>query len=129
MKMGERQKRNWLELTVLAIGIILVCVTIGILVYDIVATEQSPPDIVVSADKVQRGEQHFAVHVRAKNNGTETAQDVIIEVRTGKDGDAETARLEFPYLPGKSTVNGWVTFRQDPTGGAFDFRVLGYGSP
>lgn len=127
--MGEGQNRNWLERTVLSIGSLLVCATIGILAFDIVATEQRSPDIVVFADRAQRGEQHFAVHVRARNNGTETAQDVVIEVRTGKDGDGETARLEFPYLPGKSTVNGWVTFRQDPTGRALDFRVLGYGTP
>lgn len=110
-------------------GTLLVCATIGILAYDILATEQRPPDIVVSFDRAQRGEQHYAVHVRARNNGTQTAQDVAIEVTAGKGGGAETARLEFPYLPGRSTVNGWVTFRRDPTGGALEFRVLGYSTP
>lgn len=127
--MGKGQERNWLERTVLAIGTLLVCATTGILVYEMIATEQSPPDIVVSADRTQRGEQHFAVHVRARNNGTETAQDVVIEVTAGKEGEGETARLEFPYLPGRSTVEGWATFRHDPTGGALYFRVLGYGTP
>lgn len=127
--MGTQQKKNWLERIIFSVGIILVSATIGILVYDMIAVEDSPPDIVISSNKIERGKEHYALNVSARNNGRETAQDVIIEIRMGKWDSGETARLEFPYIPGKSTVNGWVTFRQDPSIGDLDFRVLGYSTP
>jgi uncharacterized protein (TIGR02588 family) len=127
--MERQQKRNWLEITILTLGIILVSTTIGILVYDMLIAEDSPPDIVVSFSKVERGVQNYALHVSAKNNGTQTAQDVVIEVRVGKGENEEASQLEFSYLPGRSTVNGWVTFEQNPSKAGVAFRVLGYSTP
>jgi len=91
--------------------------------------EDTPPDIIVSLSKVEREQQYYGIHVSAKNNGTQTAQDVVIEVRVGKGEREEASRLEFSYLPGRSTVNGWVTFQQDPSKGGVAFRVLGYSTP
>lgn len=128
-KMGMQQKRNWLELTILIMGIILVSMTMVILAHDMITARETPPDIVVSLGKVDRGTQYYALHVSAKNNGTQTAQDVTIEVSVGKGDGREASRLEFPYLPGRSTVNGWVTFGRDPSKGGVEFRVLGYSTP
>ncbi len=127
--MARQQKRNWLERTILSVGVILVSATLGILVYDMVVIEDSPPAIVVSAGKIERGQQHYALYVTAMNNGRGAAQGVIIEIKLGKADNEEKATLEFPFIPGNSTVSGWVTFRQDPSDGNLDFRVLGYSTP
>ncbi len=127
--MDVKQKRNWLENTILTVGIILVTATMGILVYNMAMVQDAPPDIVVSSDTIIKQASHYALHINAKNKGTNTAEDVSIEIKVGKGDDQETARLEFPYLPGKSTVDGWVTFRQDPSTDRLEFRVLGYSTP
>ncbi len=127
--MGTHYKRNWLEKIVLLLGIFLVCTTLGILGYDALTEEDSPTNIVLSYDIIERKDQHYAVHIIAKNNGSETAQDILIEVGLGKDRPLETARLQFPYLPGKSTVNGWAIFTRDPSNVPLTLKILGYSVP
>jgi uncharacterized protein (TIGR02588 family) len=127
--MGQEHKRNWLERLVLLLGIILVFTTMAILAYDALTQDDSPANLVLSHDKIQRKHQHYAVHIIAKNEGGETAQDVLVEVSMGEGRSMETARLEFPYLPGKSSVSGWAIFTRDPSNESLTLKILGYGVP
>ncbi len=128
--MKKKQQKNWLEWVVLVVATMLVFATIGFLIYDAITAKDTPPDITVSLGKVEQREGHFAIPLTAKNRGAQTAEDVRIEVVAGQGNQQEKAAIEFPYLPGKSTVNGWVTFTKDPgKADTLQIRVLGYGTP
>ncbi|HET8736354.1 MAG TPA: hypothetical protein VFM69_07130, partial [Pricia sp.] len=95
----QRYKRNWLEHTMLVFGVVLTLIVFGILSYDFFMGQNSPADIVLSVDRIEPREKHYAVHVVATNRGAESAQDLIIDIKLVKDGEVERAELHFPYLP------------------------------
>ena len=127
--MKKKQDKNWLEWVVLILSTALVLTAIGILLFDAINGKDTAPAIAVSLGQPQHKEHHFAIPLIAKNNGIQTAEDIRIEVISGTGNDQEKASVEFPYLPGKSTVNGWITFTKDPRPiEALKIRVLGYGT-
>ncbi len=127
--MEQKHKRNWLEQLVLLLGVLLVFTTLGVLVYDALTRENIPAEIVLSYDSIQRKQEHYTVHIIAKNQGGITAQDVLVEVTLGEGRSMETAQLQFPYIPGKSSVNGWAVFSGDPSKAPLNLKILGYSVP
>ncbi len=127
MKMED--KKNWLEWLVLIISSLLVLGILVFLVHEMIYTEQTPPNITVDFGKTELKEGYFAVPITAKNIGSETAEDLQIEVINGFGNTEEKALLEFPYLPGNSSVNGWVTFTKNPENQPLVIHILGYATP
>lgn len=125
----QRYKRNWLEHTMLVFGVVLTLIVFGVLSYDFFMGQNSPADIVLSVDRIEPRENHYAVHVVATNRGSESAQDLIIEIKLVMDAVVERAELRFPYLPGGSEVKGWTTFTKNPKKANLELRVQGYGTP
>ena len=73
---------------------------------------------------------YFAVPVKVINRGDATAAGVQVEVVLRRPGgESETGQMELPFLPRRSTREGWVTFRHDPAEGKLEPRVLGYEKP
>lgn len=129
MMADTRENKNWLEWTVTIISIMLVIFTFSFLTYEVIYQEQTSPDIKVSLGKLQKLENYYAIPVKAKNQGTQTAQKVRIEISVESATGQEKAEIEFDYLPGKSNASGWVSFKENPDGKTLKTHVLGYITP
>lgn len=125
----DTDKKNWLEWAVTIISGVLVVFTLGFLTYQIIYEEKTPPDIKVTLGQVLQKDGGYAIPVSAYNKGTETAENVVIEVVFTKDGQDEISQITFQYLPRKSAVKGWVTFSKEPHPDNFKSRIIGYNVP
>lgn len=125
----KKQKKNWLEWSITFISGILVFFTLGFLVYQMIYQEQTPPDIAVILGEVSQKDGAFAVPIKALNNGTETAENVIIEIILKDEFKEEKAQITFAFLPGKSSAKGWVIFTENPKSRNLKTHVKGYGTP
>ena len=128
-KKDNKEEKNGLEWTITIISGIIVVFTLGFLVYQMIYEEQTPPDIVVVLGGVSQKDGAFAIPIKATNKGTETAENVLIEIIL-KDGVIEEkSEINFAYLPRKSSVNGWVIFSKKPESKNLQTRVIGYSIP
>ncbi len=121
--------RNWLEHVVTGVAALLVLCTLGFLIFKSISQEQTPPDIQVFIGDVVPKDQGYAVPVKVKNKGTQTAKDITIEIVSGEGESEEKGEISFQYLPGKSSVRGWVIFSNKPNGSSMTTHVLGYATP
>lgn len=131
-------RKNWLEWTVFAAGLVAVLGTLGYLTYEVLTEEVTPPRIVVelgrptpdgTPDGTPAGSR-WTVPVRVRNDGGETAEEVQVEVTLESPGHApETRQLEVAFVPRKSRREGWVTFSRDPSRGRLTGRATGYEKP
>lgn len=127
--MDKKNKKNWLEWIVLGVSGTLVFFTLGFLVYETIYEKQTSPDIVVSQGKMERKENYTAIPVSITNKGSKTAENVRLEITVGTYPNKEKSQMEFQYLPGRSTVNGWATFRSDTDLDSIRIHILGYTAP
>jgi len=131
-KPQAREGKNPLEWTVFGVGLALLLVTVGALVWDAARAPGGPPDPAVSLGASRRtaGGTH-RVPVVVVNRGGETAIGTQIEVVLhGADGgERERAELTLDYLPRGSRREAEVFFRGDPAGGRLAARVVGYQLP
>ena len=123
-------QKNWLEWIVFAMGSLVVAFTLAYLTYAGVTVGDSPPSIEVRLGIPAQQSYNFIVPVTVINHGDETAAGVHIEV-VMESGGEEKARgqLEIPFVPRRSTREGWVAFEQDPRSAQLNARVLGYEKP
>jgi len=123
-------KKNWLEWSVFASGLILVSCTLGYLIYTGVSMGDEPPNVEVRLGTPEQRQFNFIVPVTVINHGDQTAEGVRIEV-VMKSGGQEKARgeLDVAFLPRHATREGWVTFEEDPRTAQLKARVLGYQKP
>ena len=127
--MDDQKKKNWLEHTVLWTSTILVAATLVFLIYRAITDESTSPDIEIIYGSMEEKGGYYALQVTVKNHGTETAENVHIEITTGTGKSAQKSEIEFPYLPGQSSVKGWTTFREMVEKDEIKARVMGYASP
>lgn len=125
----DADKKNWLEWTVTVSSGILVAFTIGFLTYQMIYEEKTPPDIEITLGKVVKKDGGFAIPVSVYNKGTETAENVMVEVVIEDGKMEEKSSISFQYLPRKSTVKGWVTFSVPPKSEKMKSRIIGYNIP
>lgn len=125
----KKENKNWLEWLITIISGILVFFTLGFLVYQLIFEEQTPPNIAVVLGEISRKDDAFAIPIQANNNGTETAENVIIEIIAENGQTEEKAEITFSYLPGKSSANGWITFTKRPDISSLKTHVVGYTTP
>lgn len=127
--MDDQNKKNWLEHAVLWISAILVAATLVFLIYRAITDESTSPDIEVIYGSMEAKGQYYALQITVKNHGTETAENVRIEITTGTGKEVQKSEIEFQYLPGQSSVKGWTTFREMAEKEQIQARVVGYTSP
>ncbi len=126
----KKVKKNWLEWSVFASGLILVSCTLGYLIYAGVSMGDEPPNIEVRLGTPQQRQFNFIVPVTVINHGDETAEGVRIEVVMESGGEEKgRGELDVAFLPRHATREGWVTFQQDPRTAQLKARVLGYQKP
>lgn len=127
--MDDQKKQNWLERTVLWISALLVAATFVFLIYRAITDESTSPDIEIIYGSMEPKGEYFALPVIVKNNGTQTAENVHIEITTGTGKDQQKSEIDFQYLPGQSSVKGWTTFREKAEKEEIKARVVGYTTP
>jgi len=123
-------RKNWLEWSVFAVGLVLVVAVLAYLAYEGATMGSEPPSLEVRLGTPEARTHNFIVPVTVINHGDATAEGVIIEVLMEK-AETEPARgeLTIPFLPRRATREGFVTFQQDPRAAQLTARVLGYEKP
>ncbi|QAA80263.1 hypothetical protein EI546_00280 [Aequorivita sp. H23M31] len=125
----KSENTNWLERIVTVIAGILVLFTFGFLIYQIIYRENTPPDLVISLGEITQKQQGYSIPVSVKNNGTQTAENINIEISSGEGDNQETGQLSFQYIPGKSSNKAWVNFTKKPDPNKIKTHVSGYSTP
>jgi uncharacterized protein (TIGR02588 family) len=133
---GEAQQVNandapppW-EWAVALLGLVLVLWSIGFLAYQVVAGDDSPPDVLIRADAILPVKSGYLVQIRAVNQGGSTAAELRIEgTLRGESGNVETSETVIDYVPAHSHRKGGLFFTQDPRQFTLQLRAKGYAEP
>jgi uncharacterized protein (TIGR02588 family) len=118
------------EWVVGAVGLVIVVVTLGVLLYETMAGDKTPPDVKLRVQSIATLRNGFLVKVEAENEGGEPAARVPVQgelVQAGKV--SETAEVQFEYLPAHSKREAGLFFKQDPRQGEVRLQALGYEVP
>ena len=104
-------RKNWLEWSVFAIGLLCIGLVVGYLIRDAASEAGTPAQVVVRlGDAEQRGGRRY-VPVTLINSGGDAAAGVEVEVVLERgDRIVERARLLFDLVPREATREGWVAF-------------------
>jgi uncharacterized protein (TIGR02588 family) len=122
--------RNWLERCVFFLSALLVAGVLGFVVWDIVTSEATPPDLLITVGTPMRGANGWRVPVLVSNEGGKTAEQVRVAVVWRPGGEVrEQAEFNLDYVPRHSRRKGWVTFASEPAAADLDVRSLGYADP
>ena len=112
------------------IGVVLLLVAIGQLLVSALGRDKTPPDIVLTVERVMEGSESFIVTIRASNHGDAAAAEVEIEGTLRlEDGTTETSTLTLDYLPPRSERSGGLLFSDRPDAGELILRARGFASP
>lgn len=126
----SRVEKNELEWIVFAVSLVVVLGTVGLLAYDMVQGESSPPELVVELGPPRRQAQGWAVPVTVRNVGGETAEGAQVEVTLAVPGrPVERGEIDMAFVPADSRREGFVTFTADPARGRLAGRVVGFEKP
>jgi uncharacterized protein (TIGR02588 family) len=123
------EEKNWLEWLVTVISGILVIFTLGFLVYQLIYEKPTPPDIEIILGETAQKDGGFGIAITARNNGSQTAENVTIEIAAEGTEPVQKARITFDYLPGNSSVKGWAIFSEKPVFENLKTHVMGYEIP
>jgi uncharacterized protein (TIGR02588 family) len=138
--MADRQKNKQaqsekngippLEWVVAIVGLVLVLSTIAYLLYQAVAGDESPPNIVLEVNQIIPRESGYLVQVNVRNSGGETAAQLLVE-GTLRDGDesVETSETQIDYVPPKSERGAGLFFTLNPEDYEIVLRPVGYREP
>ena len=113
-----------------AIGFLLVASVIGLLLYQALEGDQTPPDVRLSVDSLVQTANGYLVKITAINQGGSTAEGVIVEgvLRSGA-GPLEQSQTTIEYLPPRSQKRAGLFFSRDPRQFELQVRPLGYEEP
>lgn len=128
-------RKNWLEWSVFALGLVLLIGTVGYLGYEASVHGRKPAALSVTLGEPWSPDSNPAsvvVPVTVHNEGGHTAVDVTVEValtdpRASEPG--ERRQLGFAFVPRHSSRSGALVFEQRPPPGALRAQVLGYLEP
>lgn len=127
--MSHFKKKNAVEKIILVLSALLVIATMAYLLYTWIEGASSPPKIVTEIGEISQKGESYEVCLKVRNTGAQTAENVKIEVRAGTTGKAETAEVEFQYLPGRSAAEGRVFFLHPVERSDLRARVKGFKTP
>lgn len=118
------------EWAVGVLGALLVGGTIAFMLWETVALDQTPPDIVIQVDSVTQTRAGWLVEFRARNLGTTTAAQVNVEGELRADtGVVETSDATIDFVPGRSFRRAGLLFSEDPRRHRMEIRTKGYDLP
>lgn len=118
------------EWVVAGLGAVLVIGSIGFMLYEAVAGDDSPPDVVIRVDSVLPVQGGYLVRIRARNQGGTTAAGLTVEGELkGDTGAIETSETTVDFLPPNSERFGGLFFTRDPRRHTLELRAKGYQDP
>ena len=127
--MTRELKKNALEWTVFGLGLVLVMLTLGYLIREVVTTGSKLPELVVNLGPPRPVTHGFQVPVTVVNRGDQVAEGVSVMITLATKTEREEAVLNIAFLPHQSRREGWVTFRSDPGNGDLQVGPVVYASP
>lgn len=127
--MKRKIQKNWLEWAVFGIAAVLIALVLAFLGYEAALIGDALPDIQLQIGKAEARSGYFAVPIELMNKGDQTAEAVHIEVTLRVGGTEEKSDIEIQFLPRRGQREAWVTFKNDPSKGSLEGRVLGYEKP
>ena len=113
-----------------AAGLALVTGSAGFMLYQAVAGESSPPELVVETESIVPSGSGHLVRFRVTNRGRSVAAHLTVE-GTLKQGNEtiEASTVTLDYVPSLSDRRGGLIFSKDPRGYALEIRATGYRDP
>ena len=118
------------EWIVAGAGLLVFTAVLGLLVWDAVAGDQSPPRITVQVESIAPSGDGYLLKFRARNDGGETAAEVVVEAELpAPDGGTETASATLDFLPAHSERRGGFFFQARPEQEAVRLRASSFREP
>lgn len=118
------------EWMIAAAGGAVVLAAAAIMLYEAATSTPSPPELEMLVDSVVTSEHGWVVEFRARNHGSETAAELVVEGELSADtGTVETSTMTFRYVPGRATRRGGLVFTHDPSAYDLEIRATGYDRP
>lgn len=127
--MDDKEKKNWLEKFVLVTSVVVVGVVLVFLVYRVFTDETVPPNIDVQYGAAEAKPNYMALPIKVSNRGTQTAENVRVEITVGVGENMQISEIDFAYIPGQSSVEGWACFESIDPDEQIETRVISYTSP
>lgn len=129
-KKGSAADIPLLEWVIGALGLVIVSAVVGVLIYEAVGGDKSPPDIKLTVQSIAPLQNGFLVKVRAENIGGEPAARVSITAEVWEQSKVlESSETQFEHLPPHSFREAGVFFQRDPRPNEIRLRALGYEVP
>lgn len=112
------------------LGLLFVLGSIGFMLYEAIAGDSSPPDVIVEIDSILPARNGFLVEFRAINEGGRAAAGLTVEgeLRNGAQ-IVETSDSTIEYVPSHSEREGGLFFTLDPREYDLQLRAKGYETP
>ena len=112
------------------LGLLLVLGSIGFMLYEAIAGDSSPPDVIVEIESILPARNGFLVEFRVINEGGSAAAGLTVEgeLRNGVE-IVETSNTTIEYVPSRSEREGGLFFTLDPRGYDLQLRAKGYENP
>lgn len=112
------------------LGLAMVVGSIGFMLYEAIAGERTPPDVIVQVDLIVPTRNGHLVKFRAVNEGGSTAEGVTVEGKLMNGPESiETSNTTLEYVPSYSMREGGLYFTLDPTQYELRVRAKGYEKP
>lgn len=129
-KAGAADDIPLLEWAIAVLGLAIVISVVGVLIYEAVAGDKSPPDVKLTVQSIAPLQNGFLVKVRAENVGGEPAARVSITAELWEQSKVvESSETQFEHLPPHSFREAGVFFQRDPRPNEIRLRALGYEEP
>lgn len=100
------------------------------LLYEALAEPETPPQVRVAVDHIQRSGDGYLVEFTAENTGNATAASLGIEGALWRGTTVvESRTLTFDYLPAASKRKGGFFFSANPRAYTLKMQATGYARP
>jgi uncharacterized protein (TIGR02588 family) len=129
-KISHPGQSSALEWTFAAIGLLVVSVAIGFLIYRGATKGDTPPQIKIEVESIAQTGEIYLVSFRVSNTGNTTAAALMIEgeLKNGEKSE-ETSDISLAYLPAHSVRRGGLFFTKNPNEYRLEIRAKGYEQP
>jgi uncharacterized protein (TIGR02588 family) len=119
------------EWIISVLGLLIVIAVVGVLVYEAVAGDKSPPDVKLTVQSIEPSRNSgFLVKIRAENVGGEPAAHVLVTAEVlDQQRTVESSETQFAHLPPHSYREAGVFFQRDPRPHEIRLRPGGYEEP
>ncbi len=125
-----RERTSIYEWIVAFIGLALVLFSVGYVAYDGLTSKNTPPNLIVNVTSVKRLAIGYLVQFKVKNEGEQTAANVVIKGKLSKnEREIETKTTTVDYVASNSEHTGGLFFTENPEENKLEINAVGYENP